>query len=539
MKEEKFEMKLELDEAGDSAPTAFEELPEFRTEGFESEEDLLLNEKLLDEEEKDEDREEEDEVEIEKLGGKGDPVQIYLRQMGSIPLLSREREVELAKKMEEGKALVAEAVFSSPIALPYVISLAEQLRRGAMHVRKILGVLGDNEEPVDSEFYRKSFIRKAGSLRVLSHALDRISAETKKTPNSARGEHRLEEELAKLKKKITQRLTDLGLSECHIRAMADELKNSHARLTLLEEKLRSAVEKKERRRIFADIRMIEEAMKLCSGEVKRLVDSIVEGENKAGSAKKEFIEANLRLVVSIAKRSLNRGLQFLDLIQEGNLGLIRAVEKFDYRLGYRFSTYGSWWIRQFIARGLIDTGHTIRIPVHRIDARAKLIQTSRGLFQKLGRTPLPKEIAAKMGLPVNDVIALMAIGAEPVSFETPIGEEGESSLLDFVEDKFHIRPAEEAVESDIRSETRKALAVLPPREEAVLRYRFGIGESRDYTLEELGEKFSLTRERIRQLEQRAIRTLRTPSRARRTGESNFKAAKRFDANVSDEFCVLE
>jgi RNA polymerase primary sigma factor len=305
--------------------------------------------------------------------------------------------------------------------------------------------------------------------------------------------------------RINDTAKELRLSSNQIDEMTQQLKRLSERLEMLEHKGRN--------RAASEIEALEDKAGLSSAEIKSLVRLINEGEALVRTAKKEFTEANLRLVVSVAKKYINRGLAFLDLIQEGNLGLMRAVEKFDYRLGFRFSTYASWWIRQGITRGLIDTGRTIRIPVHRVELRNKIIQTAQHMRRKLSRDPRPDELAKEMHLSVPELLKVIQVQGEPVSLQTPIWEDGDE-LADFVEDRINPQPESQAMEGVLRKEVKKALAVLTPRQEKVLRMRFGIEEKRDYTLEELGDLFAVTRERIRQIEQKSLQILRNPHRRR-------------------------
>ncbi len=432
-------------------------------------------------------------------------IQQYLHEIGSVALLSRQREIELAMQMERGKNQILEALFGAPLVLRHILHLGEAVAHGDLDLRAIIEKSDDNEEDSEGVLDAKPFLKSIGKLRRLNQNAQETRRESKRSRLSEERRRILSRKQHAIAVKINDTIKELRLSSSQIDEMTQQLKHFSERL--------AALEHQRRNRSASEIQAVEEKVGLSAAEIKSLVRLINEGEALVSTAKKEFTEANLRLVVSVAKKYINRGLAFLDLIQEGNLGLMRAVEKFDYRLGFRFSTYASWWIRQGITRGLIDTGRTIRIPVHRVELRNKIIQTAQHMRRRLNRDPRPEELAKEMRLSVPELLKVIQVQGEPVSLQTPIWEDGDE-LADFVEDRINPQPESQAMEGVLRKEVKKALAVLTPRQEKVLRMRFGIEEKRDYTLEELGDLFAVTRERIRQIEQKSLQILRNPNRRR-------------------------
>jgi RNA polymerase primary sigma factor len=468
-----------------------------------------------------------------------DPVRLYLREMGVVPLLTREGEVAIAKRIERGQLKTQKAIARSPIAVKEVLRIGDELESGAANIRDIVifseqaELTGDEDK---TEEYKAWTIEGIQNIRKLSKQVLKDWEKLRDEQKALRGKKskkamRMRRKVARLRLEMAQEIGRLNLTERSrqrlinaIRAVQKEVRDAEREIDSFNEKLgrkriRIDDQKEFKRRISAAkkrLQQIEVDHNISPIEIKRSLQAIVIGEQQTGQAKRELVEANLRLVVSIAKKYTNRGLQFLDLIQEGNIGLMKAVDKFEWRRGYKFSTYATWWIRQAITRAIADQARTIRIPVHMIETINKLIRTSRALVQELGREPTSEEIARKMDIPVSKVRKVLKIAQEPISLETPIGEEEDSHLGDFIEDKSILNPADAVVASNLREITDEVLATLTPREEKVIKMRFGLGTTgSEHTLEEVGQHFAVTRERIRQIEAKALRKLRHPSRSRK------------------------
>lgn len=487
-------------------------------------------------------------------GRVSDPVKMYLKEMGCISLLTREGEVEIAKRIEAGEKEALEALLRCCIGIEYIIELGNRLKNGEIKLKDVINDLEDEDSHAQIGERRDSIVNLIDEINALYRQRSDLKRELSKKGHPAAKKKRIANKLAKVYERIVELISSFKLEKTQLDRMVEKLRETLVQVESSEKEvqecvlyaggkplsylkkclsqipksrkdtqvvtplkmkkrdlslLKSKMERAEKR-----IKEIKERTNMDKEELKVTLRTIQDRLEKSKGAKSELIEANLRLVVSIAKKYTNRGLQFLDLIQEGNIGLMKAVDKFEYQRGYKFSTYATWWIRQAITRAIADQARTIRIPVHMIETINKLIRTSRHLVQEHGREPTPEEIAEKMEFPLEKVRKVLKIAKEPISLETPIGEEEDSHLGDFIEDKKIVSPGEAVISHNLGEQTRKVLTTLTPREEKVLRMRFGIGEKSDHTLEEVGRDFSVTRERIRQIEAKALRKLRHPSRSR-------------------------